>query len=66
MNPFDITTNRELLDSAIEVLREIAALKGTSKRQRVNSELAIDWLQRHGIPLEADGYVPGKGFDTAR
>ena len=51
-----------LLNSAVERLREIAALKGTSKRQRVNSELAISWLLAHGYPLTDGGYLPGKGF----
>jgi hypothetical protein len=50
------------LKSAVERLREIAALKGTSKRQRVNSELAISWLLAHGYALTDGGYLPGKGF----
>jgi|HubBroStandDraft_4_1064222.scaffolds.fasta_scaffold03931_16 hypothetical protein len=50
------------LESAIEALRDIAALKSTSKRQRVNSERAITWLYAHGHPLEPGGYVPGVGF----
>lgn len=54
------------LDSAIERLREIAALKGSSKRQRVNSELAISWLLAHGYALEEGGYVPGKGFENTQ
>ncbi len=52
----------KLLDSAIETMRDIASLAGTSKRQRHNSDIAKNWLLQHGIPLEAGGYVPGKGF----
>jgi hypothetical protein len=50
------------LDSAIEALRDIAAMKTVSKRQRINSERAVTWLTAHGYPLEAGGYVPGVGF----
>jgi hypothetical protein len=53
------------LDSAIERLREIAALKGTSKRQRVNSELALNWLISHGYAREPGGYVDGIGFEDS-
>lgn len=53
------------LASAVERLREIAALKGTSKRQRVNSELAISWLLAHGYALWPGGYIPGVGFEDS-
>lgn len=60
-----LTEARQELVSAIICLQEIAALKGTSKRQKVNCELAISWLTRHGYPLESNAYVPGKGFRDA-
>lgn len=50
------------LASAVNALQEIAALHGTSKRQKHNSEAAISWLAAHGYPREPGGYVPGKGF----
>jgi hypothetical protein len=53
---------RSELASAVEALRDIAAIKGMSKRQRANSERAITWLYAHGYPLEPGGYVPGVGF----
>lgn len=55
----------DLLASAVNALREVAALKGTSKRQGKNSEIAANWLIQHGYPLEEDGYLPGKGFPHA-
>jgi len=53
---------RHELHSAVEALREIAAMRGTSKRQKVNCERAITWLYAHGYALEDGGYLPGKGF----
>jgi hypothetical protein len=50
------------LESALEALRDIAVMRNSSKRQRVNSERAITWLFAHGYPLEPGGYVPGVGF----
>jgi hypothetical protein len=52
----------EHLESALEALRDIAVMRNSSKRQRVNSERAITWLFAHGYPLEPGGYVPGVGF----
>jgi hypothetical protein len=53
------------LESAVDRLREIAAMKTVSKRQRVNSELAINWLTSHGYALEEGGYRPGVGFEES-
>jgi hypothetical protein len=50
------------LASAVDRLREIAAMKTVSKRQRVNSELAINWLTSHGYALEEGRYRAGVGF----
>jgi hypothetical protein len=50
------------LHAAIEALRDIAALRVMSKRQRVISERAITWLSAHGYALEEGGYIPGVGF----
>lgn len=47
------------LASAVDCLREIAAL---SRRQA--SELAKNWLVAHGYARMADGYIPGKGFES--
>jgi hypothetical protein len=50
---------RTELHSAIQCLREIAALRGTSKCQK----RAINWLYTHGYALQDGGYIPGKGFE---
>lgn len=50
-----------LLMSAVETFRDIAAIKGTSKRQKANSEIAANWLRAHGFALEDGGYIPGVG-----
>lgn len=47
------------LDSAVECLRQIAAL---SRRQA--SDLAKNWLATHGYAREEGGYVAGKGFES--
>lgn len=48
-----------ILDSAVECLRQIAAL---SRRQA--SDLAKNWLATHGYAREEGGYVAGKGFEA--
>lgn len=53
------------LESAIDCLRDIAAIKGTSKRQRANSEIAANWLRTHGYAVEPGGYIPGVGYEDA-
>lgn len=55
-------TERDLR-SALERLREIAALAGTTKRKQAGCELAASWLYAHGYALWEGGYVPGVGFE---
>lgn len=55
--PVQRIASAETMDSAINCLREIASLG-----RKAGSELAIQWLAQHGYPLEAGGYVPGRGF----
>lgn len=50
-------TDKELLASAVQCLREIADMG-----RKAGSETAKNWLYQHGYPREPDGYVPGKGF----
>ncbi|HWX31177.1 MAG TPA: hypothetical protein VNZ53_27530 [Steroidobacteraceae bacterium] len=51
-----------LLAAAVERLREIAALAGTTKRKQAGCELAASWLYAHGYPLVSGGYLSGVGF----
>lgn len=46
-----------LLESAVECLRDIAAMG-----RKAGSETAKNWLYQHGYPLEEGGYVPGRGY----
>jgi hypothetical protein len=57
--------DQERLDCAIECIRDIAAMRTMSKRQRIISERAITWLRAHGYPEEPGGYIPGVGFDDS-
>lgn len=50
-------------ESAIERLREIATLAGTTKRKQAGCEMAASWLYAHGYALWEGGYVPGVGFE---
>lgn len=56
----------DLCDSAVQCLREIAALMGSKTARRkvkeAGCDIAANWLLRHGLPLEPGGYVPGRGF----
>ena len=54
---------RQLTASAVECLRDIAALAGTTKRKQAGCEQAATWLYAHRYPLEPGGYVPGQGFN---
>lgn len=57
---------RAHLDSAVDCLRDIAALMGSKTARRkvkeAGCDIAAHWLIRHGYPLEDGGYLPGKGF----
>jgi hypothetical protein len=48
---------QEEFDSAIQCLREIAAMN-----RKAGSETAQHWLLQHGYPIEEGGYIPGRGF----
>lgn len=50
-------TASTVLDSAVESMRDIAAMG-----RKPGSEIAENWLLSHGYALDKDGCVPGKGF----
>jgi hypothetical protein len=54
-----------ILESAVQRLRDIAALADTTKRKQAGCELAQNWLWAHGYANEPDGYVPGVGFEDS-
>ena len=54
---------QKLYESALERLREIAALAGTTKRKQAGCEMAVSWLYAHGYTRGKGGYVPGVGFE---
>jgi hypothetical protein len=60
--PVEPIRQRVELNSAIQCLREIAAMN-----RKAGSETAQHWLLQHGYPIEEGGYVPGaQGFGDAR
>lgn len=53
------------LNSALDCLRDIASLAGSTSRKQAGCEMASNWLYAHGYAKEPGGYIPGVGFEDS-